>query len=484
MGIEARPPYFAGLEAPKIEINPQEIIAKVFLPFSDLHWMNLKRLSRLRKLDPAQDVDWLEKDSHGNPMLGNISGEVYWAVNSSLSLMRLHEIRALSLLAFSRKDEKNFYSVGSEFPQTRLFHTFLTTRVLEYILRNNNSPSQEINLGIMAGLTHDLATPALGDPTKEIDPDNLSEEKALSRLLNRYDLSALERLGFEKEKLLAIVSNEGVIGQLLDIADKIAYTSVDLYFYAGHPSHFPDQGPLNVLLAPIRKILSADPNWANLYREVVTETGEPYFKNSKRLGRFLELRALMHQALYLNPHCRGRDRMYQFLLLPLYSKEASPDFPFNPENLMFYTDKEAGDILNNYWKIMIEGMPFEHVLGILPNYVAIKNPAEIPQAVKALEQRGLLPIAAETIREFDPAVNFLTIDPKDEKIKPYSQVNPRHSRHLRQLVTDCNRTVIYYWPESTLIDEVWGNNLKKVIAELISQARQKNNGQIPYYQLY
>lgn len=496
MTIEAPEPLFADF-SPELgeSYNPEKVLAKVFLPFSDLNWINFERWGQLRQsfLDHQeppvgyiQDVSWLEKDEEGNLMPGNIKGEIYGAVNSSLPLQRLHYIKQLSLLTHSGESEENPYLfIGSEFSQTRLLHVFLTARVLESILKRNNFSSQEVNLGIMAGLIHDLATPAFGDPTKEIDPDVLSEDKALERLLGKYDLSDLEKFGFDRERLLAIVQNGGAIGQLLDLVDKIAYTAVDVYFYAGQPPFFPDQGALTLTLKPLRKILSKDPHWANIYQEVaVTRDGQPYFRDSRRLGRFLELRALMHRTLYLNPHCRGHDLMYKMLLRPLYNREPDPGFPFNQDNLLLYTDDELGRILNKHWQIMGVNLPLQSVLGVLPDYKRVKKTEEVPTVVLQLEEKGLFPIGAEVIGSFDSGVDFLTISPEDNQIRPYSEVNQKHAQKLREIVASCHQTVVYYWPQNPFIEETWGKTLKPVIARLVREARLKNNGQLPCDKLY
>ena len=492
--VEAPEPFFAKFKPSGEDTREYEgkLLAKVFLPFSDLHFLNQKRWGEMRRsfearqqiLDTDVDIDWMEQDEEGNPMPGNITGEIYWAVQLSLPLTRLHQIRQLSLLAPATEGERAiFFAAASEFPQSRSLHSLLTAKIAELISTNNHLSQDQTNLAILAGLLHDLATPAGGDPIKEIDPEALSEEKALPRLLTAYDLSQLAQYGFDLEKILSIINGKGTLGQILDIADKISYTAVDSYFLGASPTRVFNEPEMDSLMTPIRSIIRQDPFWANVYQEVsITDQGQVYIKDHERLGRFLAIRALMHRILYRNPHCRGRDLMFKMLTTPLYSREPHPDFPLNAQNLIFYTDEELGRIINRHWRIIDQDIPFQAVLGVLPDCKFVRDKKEIPDADAELERRSTLIIGAETINSFNPCVEFATVDPKDGKIKPYREVNPTIAGFLQEVADACQQTVIHYWPEDKATDRTWGTTLKPVIAKIVEKERQAHGGQIPHYQ--
>src|SRR3990167_4220840 len=191
----------------------------------------------------------------------------------------------------------------------------------QYLSERWTTTDDNGNQLVVAALMHDIAMPPFGDATIELDAEALSEEVAISRLLRRYDLKALERFGVQKRQILATIRGQGILGKLLDLADKISYTACDVDHYIGDPYTIDIPNVLDVLTEPIAALVRADPNWADLYKDIrLTSTGKPYFNNIQRLSIFLELRAKIHDALYLNPRCRGLDLLYRLLLAPLYRR--------------------------------------------------------------------------------------------------------------------------------------------------------------------
>lgn len=479
----------------RIGTDHGNLYVRVFLPYSDLGWSNPQKIEanfdsiKKQEVPPGlfeSDEDFYAKDENGNLMPGNITEDIYWAVHHMLPFERLMYIKQLALLTYSAEDEVNYYAKGPGFHQTRDNHSFLTARPLELMMRINNFPQSEVNNGIIAGMIHDIATPPFGDPTKEIDPGVLNEEVAVQKFLDKYDLAALERFGFDKEKVLAAIRNEGTLGKLLDIADKISYTSIDSFNYVGEldPEHR-SIGALDSTIKPMKALVDNDPKWANIYQEVRIDKydDEPFFTNAHRLSTFLELRALMYKALYLNPHCRGQDMLYKMLMQPLYSREPNPDYPFNSENLLYLTDDDANRIILKSWYFLDQKRHLSFQLGVLPDYTKVKNSKNVSRKIRELQKKGALVIGSETIRKFNPATNFRARDPKDGNIKPFSEIFPEKAAELDAMVDYCNQTVVYYWPESSdpQSQEV---KLRPTIEQIIEDAKNRNDGKLPNYSLY
>ncbi len=477
-----------------------EVYVHVFLPYSDLQWasdektqLDYQALER-RETPPgllSSDPNYFMKDLKGNYLPGNITDKIYWDLPELLPTSRLMYIKQLALLTFSAENERNYYGKGPGFHQTRDNHSFLTALPLEKILIENGFPQKTVNNGIIAAMSHDIATPPFGDPTKEIDPEILNEEVAVKRIFEKYDLSKLVELyGFDERVVLAAIQGQGVLGKLLDIADKLSYTAIDVYNYVGpasditNPTRKRDLGAINKTVDPMRALVDSNPEWANIYHDVrVDEDGNPYFENPTNLSTFLELRARMHKGLYLNPHCRGQDMLYKMLLKPLYSRDPHPDYPFNSKNLLEMTDWDADQIIMKSWPFLEKRIDIHFTLGVLPDYVKVKDPAQINQTIKALQDRGALVIGSETIRRFNPATNFRAIDPKDGKIKPFAQILPQKAQELADMVDHCNQTVVYYWPED---DDPQSQEVKlrPTIEQIIEDAKGRNNGKLPNYSLY
>ncbi len=476
-----------------------EVYVHVFLPYSDLQWASHQKTQldfeaiKKQETPPGllnSDPDYYFKDINGNLMPGNITGDVYWAIHHLLPFERLTYIKQLALLTYSAEGERNYYGKGPGFHQTRSNHSFLTALPLERILIKNHFPQETVNNGIICAMIHDIATPPFGDPTKEIDPEVLSEEAAIKRLLKKYDLTKLDQYGFDEETVLDAIQGQGTLGKLLDIADKLSYTAVDIYNYIGptsdtiDPTRRRDLGAINTTIDPMKDLVYLNQEWANIYHEVkVDKDGTPYFEDPHNLSTFLELRARMHKGLYLNPHCRGQDMLYKMLIKPLYSRNPDTNFPFNSENLLCLTDEEANLVIVKSWTFLDEERALHFSLGVLPDYVKVKDPTQIDQTIKNLQTRGALVIGSETIRKFNPATNFRTIDPTDGKIKPFAEVLPEKAQKLEDIVNYCNQTVVYYWPEETdpQSQEV---KLKPTIEQIIEDAKRRNNGKLPSYSLY
>lgn len=504
MTVEVRPYWQEWAPAPERTKNEKgELFVAVFLPYSDLNWINPKRIEAdfdsIRKgeypppglIGSRKDEDYYSKDDNGKLMPGNITEEVYWAVHHNLPFWRLGNIAQLALLTYSAEDERNYYAKGPSFKHTRQHHSFLVARSLEHMLEANGFNQGFVNNGIIAGMSHDIATPPYGDPTKEIDPEVLNEEVAVERILSKYDLSPLEKYGFNRDLILQAIRNEGTLGKCLDIADKISYTALDIFEYVGPIDHFENlrgerqsSGPLDSTINPIRDLLESDPKWANIYQEVrIDENKEPYFENAQRALTFIELRARMHKGLYLNPHCRGQDMLYKMLVRPLYSRDPHPNFPLNSENLLYLTDFETDKIIIKSWDFLNEERPVTSHLGVLPDYVKVKDKSEVNSKIEELEQEGLLVIGAETIRRFNPATKFRAIDPNDGQIKQIKEIFPQKAKELDEMVDYCNQTVVYYWPEDPDPESIESKR-RPTISKIIEDAKKRNSGKVPSYSLY
>ena len=191
----------------------------------------------------------------------------------------------------------------------------------------------------------------------------------------------------------------------------------------------------------------------------------------------------MHKGLYLNPHCRAQDMLYKMLIKPLYSREPNPDFPFNSQNFLYLTDEEADRIIIQSWDFLSSERALSSHLGVLPDYVKVKNPAEVDAKIEELQKQGSLVIGSETIRRFNPATNFRAIDPKDGQIKTFAQILPQKAAELASMADQCNQTTVYYWPESSDPQSIEVKR-KPTIEQIIEDAKQRNNGKLPNFSLY
>lgn len=101
-------------------------------------------------------------------------GDIYERTFDNLPLIRLLGVKALSLLSYEKFNPEQ--AIFSPFEHNRYEHSFMVGLIVGEILKSNGFSRKDINTGIVAGLIHDIATPAFGDVSKKIDPKALNEE--------------------------------------------------------------------------------------------------------------------------------------------------------------------------------------------------------------------------------------------------------------------------------------------------------------------
>lgn len=258
---------------------------------------------------------------------------LFQATNAFPSVHRLFHIKALSSLTYTGDDpwRKSY----PEFRQDRFVHTLVAAKTAEEIARQNNLPKRDVNTVVTATVLHDDATPAYGDATKSIDPENLHEETHWREMVDDRGWAFIQKIGSNAGEIDSIIKNQGVLGQILDISDRITYVMTDLngLFGLKFPGSYLDEDDLL-----FSEVLSQDPKIGNIYKEVAIEDDQVFFTNPQRLQRFLYLRALLHDRLYQQPQSQGRDLAVARLIQPFYSTDTKKENKLTPQILRVMTD--------------------------------------------------------------------------------------------------------------------------------------------------
>ncbi len=255
----------------------------------------------------------------------------------AFNVNRLSGIGSLSLVRYVGSDPEMAQYYDYKFVQTREYHTLVVARVVEAIMRNNGFSEKEIRIGIAAAMLHDIATPALGDATKSLDSTNLDEENHWWTMLDKKGWKYLEKIGATQEMIDHIIHNRGVVGEILDIADRITYTMIDIHsIKSGATLYDQDKGYVRDRLDDI---LEEDPDIGDIFQEVEVnkETGDVYFTNPNRAGIFLAARAFMFENMYVHPLTQGRDMLLAKTLERFYSPREG-EAPLSPKKLRTATD--------------------------------------------------------------------------------------------------------------------------------------------------
>lgn len=246
----------------------------------------------------------------------DIYEEPYFKEMLHAAFFRLGGINQLGYLVPPRPEEwKKDIRVSYTFPQfkhTRWAHSRLVAFLMEAVLAKNGFSEKERFLAVLTAAYHDVATPSGGDSAKRVDPVALNEEENFDFALNLHGLAQKwkEEYGFDVASAKQWVKGRGLVGQVLDIVDKMAYTALDcLYLGLSQPCKVRSYGIKHPLVMDV---------WEDL--QVNSDRTSFAFTDANRLFRFLLFRAYEHLDLLMNPYSRALDFFLTKMIKPLYRR--------------------------------------------------------------------------------------------------------------------------------------------------------------------
>jgi len=221
-------------------------------------------------------------------------------------VFHLHRLSGIKQLSFLHDPvlKENDRSAGAlMFEHTRYCHVLDTHAVANVIAENVGIKDGHLNTLLTAAISHDALTPAGGDSVKLVDPAAFDEDAHYPELLvgekwGKYR----ERFNIDRELLVKTIMGEGLLGHILDIADKSSYLARDVNAYLMTPNPKIDARYPN--LSAVADIVIKDPYVCAVWESARKYNGSLVFGNAERLARFLKLRALMFRGLYYNPYSR------------------------------------------------------------------------------------------------------------------------------------------------------------------------------------
>ncbi len=196
----------------------------------------------------------------------------------------------------------------------RLVHSFDTACNIELIMRNNDFSEEEIKNAVIAGCLHDIATPSFGDLTMKAFPQ-LKEEQGFSTYMAHYpEISDRVQSHFHTslEELQSRIKNEGIVGKIIDVADRLAYTARDVSAFADDMLLSEDSRA--VYGKRVQEIIRKDHTLFDIIMEISVKDNQIVFENPERLKNILTVRANMHNLVYLNPYLRTREEYFGLIL--------------------------------------------------------------------------------------------------------------------------------------------------------------------------
>ncbi len=350
------------------------------------------------------------------------------------SLFRLENIKQLGFLnAPPYNDYLNMRQSLSE--STRYLHS-LDVYVIATAMGHNLGLSHErLNtLGVLA-LTHDVRTPAGGDSVKLIDLSSLDEDKNYHKTLDTVDLPFLEKkYGVSRAELLEGIHNRGLLGEILDVADKLAYIARDISQCLHHieAGSRDEQLGFRTLLSILRRF----PYVCSIWDCVAIENGELYFTDNNRLVAFLKARVLMFRELYYNPMTRhGEFFMSRLFVKMLYDKGE-----LTSEMLLSMNDSA----LNAFLDARFGGHDtLERASIDLAHVESFKSPEEAEAFAKGLRVAGKrFTMIDDDRRMIKPGTRFKVKTPSG--VRTLEEADPGTARELLEMATMLPLVHVYY----------------------------------------
>ncbi len=221
-------------------------------------------------------------------------------------LGRLSGIRQLGFLTqpVSLREENLF--MLEHFPHNRFTHSLDAATLMALMLENNHHRFTEVEClhGFIATLLHDHGTPAGGDTTKLLNPEDFDEDLHFALAFECPEAQeALTQHGLEPQLLTAIVQERNLLGKIKDIADKLAYICRDAHTFL-HGTYVTTKTG-EVSYQGVEQILASKQLIGDLWQDVMIVDDKIVFANPVRLIMALLLRVVLTSDLYYNPLSRS-----------------------------------------------------------------------------------------------------------------------------------------------------------------------------------
>jgi hypothetical protein len=363
----------------------------------------------------------------------------------ALGVFRLDGIRQLGFLhdPVVNEPEQKVKGLGFLFGHTRYMHSLTVMATASLIGHKVGLTEYELRHLQVAALTHDVLTPAGGDTTKFIDPDAFDEDAHYPEIFLRnpeWD-QVREKYGLDSELLCRTVRGEGVLGALLDIADKTSYVAHDLdaFLLENDPRRFRYLNAPHGMTAVWDYRNSLTYPGCALWGSIRVDGDRIVITEPEKLKNFVMLRALMFRHLYYNPYARYREQMLAVLVLePLYREGI-----LTRNMLLTMGDTELERIVNA--EVRVRDLSWELCLtDVAPRVLSFATVAQAKNYARTLVAND--PFALVMWETFPPvsekALRFLVQDASGA-VRVFKEVCPEDAENILALGRDENPVKLY-----------------------------------------
>ncbi len=370
-------------------------------------------------------------------------------------LLRLSDVEQLSFLVNPSIDPRRqaFLDTSLILPHTRYAHMLHTSSLAEIIGHINGWSPEVINKAVAATLVHDAATVAGGDVVKNAIPGRLSEERLLNRILtNPQALEFFAKNNLSISEVQDMVDNKGMLGEVLDFCDRLSYTILDVQaagpLFKESSCTLAERSELGILSGKglgVVDLLKKYPNFGDIIFDVRVDKniGRMYVENSELLGVFLEMRAIMHRDLYMDPIAR---LVQEAVLVPLI-QQCWKDGGLTSENLLQWGNADLQTYLAKRLNIglgVMFGVYLTKQVSEQDIQVEVARSLAEAQEIKNNLERGGRRIVSEfnDLKGFNSSTHLLVKTPAG--LKQFKDACPEWAQRINTIVDEAKRLKIYH----------------------------------------
>jgi HD superfamily phosphohydrolase len=332
----------------------------------------------------------------------------------------------------------------------RFMHSLDVMAMATVIGANLKLDRRQMNTLRMAAFTHDMGTPAGGDSVMLVDPEAFDEDLHYPEFLNRPGWKRIrDTYAIDRRMLIRTILNQGLLGQILDIADKLAYTARDLHCclpYLEYGRKHMDQYTLEELF----RLVELHPQVCGIWDSITIDNRRMAFKDAERLGVFLKVRALMFREVYYHANARfGEYLVARVLVKALYKSgkiTRAELLTMGDEELSARLDHEYGTDRNRTTSSLVEDI----VQGGGAKRRTFATSAEAEVFLASLRAEGNpFSLLEDIVKTIKVRGDFLVLTVHGPK--PYSVVCPDAYQELEEMVRPFQQVHVYYLEREPLI---------------------------------
>lgn len=319
------------------------------------------------------------------------------------------------------------------FPHTRAEHSRLVAAMMTFLAHNLGQ--HPLGPATVAGIGHDTLTAAGGDMTHALDRAAFDEDKHFATFARSPAFGDFaQHWGLPVELITETIAGRGLLGDLLDFADKLAYVGLDVDMYLRAIS---ENGPLWYPkgFLEIEELVQKHPDICRVWETAEIREGQLVVGDFEALTAFLQLRMLLFRWLYYNPMCLPWEHaITELVLRPMYQSGF-----VTQEELLRHDDQWLSWQMDEFLERPLRSGTDGFLESLEPHAVGIsfETYSTVEAAKARARQFNDIPSQIAVVDEMPPvtktgADRFRVWD--QGKVKTFRQAAPKHAERLDALL--------------------------------------------------